>query len=220
MTLLLEYLLAPENFTFALAGGLLALVAVAQILSFLFGFAPLSGLDDWLGGELSFEPGATPTFGEVLLSFLGVGKVPVVFSFLLLLFGYASVGYGLQWVVGTTSGALWPAWLASPIAFVLTLPILRVGNALLERALPMDESSAVSEASYVGKLAVITLGRVTYERSAEARLEDDHGKTHYVQVVADVAGEVFDAGEEVVIVGRRGSAFTVVRGPAALLLEE
>ena len=45
---MLDYLFAPENVTFALAAGLLTLIGVLQVLSFLFGFAPLSGVDDWL----------------------------------------------------------------------------------------------------------------------------------------------------------------------------
>lgn len=217
---MLDYLLAPENITFALAAGLLALVSVLQIVSFGLGLEPLSGLDDWLGTELALDMDHPPTFGEALLSLLGVGKVPVVFSFLLFLFGYASVGYGLQWGVAVSWGALWPVWLASPVAFVVTLPLVRWGNGVLAKVVPMDETTAVSENTFVGKLAVITVGTMTHARSAEVRLEDEHGRTHYVQAVSDTEGETFRAGEEVVIVGRRGSEFTVVRGPAALLLEE
>lgn len=214
---MLDYLFAPENVTFALAAGLLTLIGVLQVLSFLFGFAPLSGVDDWLDG-LSLDSG--PTFGEALLSLIGVGKVPVIFSLLLSLFTFACLGYGLQWVVGTFGSSLWPAWLASLVAFVLSLPVLRGGNEVLGKLIPQDESWAVSEESFVGKLAVITLGTVTYQRSAEAKLEDEHGRTQYVQVVSDLEGESFRAGEEVVIVGRRGSEFTVVRGPYALSFRE
>lgn len=219
-SLVLDYLLASQNLPFAVAAGLLGLIGTLQVVSFAVGWAPLAGLDDWLGGEMSFDLDHAPTFGEAFLSILGMGKVPVIFSFLFFLFAFTSCGYGLQWVVGTASGELWPAWLAGPLAFVGSLPVLRVGNAVLAAVVPLDESQAVSEASFVGKLAVITLGTVTHERSAEARLQDDHGRAHYVQVVADAAGESFRAGEEVVIVGQRGSLFTVVRGPAALLLEE
>lgn len=218
--LVLDYLLAPENVTFALAAGLLAVISVLQVASFLLGFAPLSGVDDWLGGDLDLSVDHTPTFGEALLSLIGVGKVPVVFSFLFFLFAYACIGYGLQWVIGALGFGLWPAWLASLAAFVVSLPVLRGGNEVLGKLIPGDESLAVSEATFIGKLAVVTLGTATYRRSAEAKLEDDHGRTQYVQVVSDLEEESFRAGEEVVIVGKRGSEFTVVRGPAALLLEE
>lgn len=214
---MIGYLLAPENVTFALAAGLLALMGVVQVLSFLFGFEPMSGVDDWLDG---LGGDAAPTFGEAFLSLIGVGKVPVIFSLLLFLFSYACVGYGVQWVVGSLGSSLWPAWLASPVAFVISLPVLRGGNEVLAKLFPRDESYAVSEESFIGKLAVITIGTVTCERSAEAKLEDEHGRTQYVQVVADGEGESFGAGEEVVIVGKRGSAFTVVRGPYALSLKE
>lgn len=217
---MLDYLLASQNLPFAVAGGLLGLIGVLQVISFALGWAPLAGLDDWLGGDLSLDLDHAPTFGEAFLSILGVGKVPVVFSFLFFLFAFTSLGYGLQWVVGTASGELWPAWLAGPLALGGSLPVLRVGNGLLAKVVPLDESQAVSDTTFVGKLAVITLGTVTHERSAEARLQDDLGRTHYVQVVADTAGETFRGGEEVIIVGQRGSLFTVVRGPAALLLEE
>ncbi|NLE84807.1 MAG: YqiJ family protein [Myxococcales bacterium] len=217
---MLDYFLAPENVPFAVVAGLFGLMSVLQIVSFILGLEALSGLDDWLSAELSFDVDHVPTFGEALLSLLGIGKVPAAFSILFFLFGFASVGYGLQWGVATLSGSLWPSWLAGPVAFVFTLPLLRAANGVLAKVVPMDESFAVSENTFVGKLAVVTIGTMTHERSAEVRLEDEHGRHHYVQAVADAAGETFRAGDEVVIVGRQGSVFTVVRGPAALLLEE
>lgn len=217
---MLDYFLAPENVPFAIVAGLFGLLSALQIVSFFLGLQALSGLDDWLSTELSFDVDHVPTFGEALLSVLGLGKVPAAFSLLFFLFGYASAGYGLQWGVAAIAGSPWPAWLAGSVAFVLTLPLLRVANELLAKVVPMDESYAVSENSFVGKLAVVTIGTMTHERSAEVRLEDEHGRRHYVQAVADTAGETFRGGDEVVIVGRQGSVFSVVRGPTALLLEE
>lgn len=238
---MLAYLLAPENFTFAIALGLLCVIGGVQAVSLILGAEVFGFLQNWVGhigdhghlpgdvgqgvhvdvghggGELSLDH-HTPSFGEAALSLLGVGKVPFIFTFLTFLFGYSCIGYNLQWLIGSLSGSLWPFWLASLAAFALNLPVLRLGNEALARVIPRDESYAVSEESFVGKLAVIVIGTVTFERSSEAKLTDDHGRTHYVQVVADEPSESFSQGAEVVLVGKRGSLFTVV-GTRGLLSE-
>lgn len=231
---MLAYLLAPENITFAIALGLLATLGAIQAVSLLLGAEVFGFLQSWVG-QLG-EPGHggahvdvghggdvsvshhTPSFGEAVLSLLGVGKVPFIFTFLSFLFVYACIGYNVQWVVGSASGTLWPLWLASLVAFALSLPVLRLVNEVLGRVVPRDESYAVSEDSFIGKLAVVTIGTVTFERTSEAKLTDEFGRTHYVQVVSDEAGQSFREGTEVVLVGRRGSFFTVV-GTGGLLSE-
>jgi hypothetical protein len=210
----LSHLWAPENAPFAWALGIFLGVGILQVIAFFLGAHLFSALDHALpGADLDLDAGpdpALPGFLESASSVLGLGKVPIVISVLILLFAFAFVGYNLQLVLSLTPvGALAPG-VAAAVSFVGSLPLLRLGNEVIARILPQEESLAVSEASFIGKIAVITLGTVTRERSSEARLLDEHGRTHYVHVVADEPGAEFHAGEEVILVGRDGPRFLVV----------
>ena len=108
--------------------------------------------------------------------------------------------------------------LASGASFAATMPCLRVGNSILEKVLPKDESSVVSVKSFVGRIATVMIGTVTNERSAEAKVIGPNGKPHYIQVVADNEGKTFKQGDHVLIVGRRSeSVFTVIENKNPLL---
>ncbi len=246
---MLSYLLLPENVTFALALGLLLILGSIQLVSFLVGTELFGSLDDAFGGhggpDIDLDGDvdvhasldgdvaadgntalaeaahhAAPTLGESLVSLLGLGKVPFIFSFLFFLFAYSAFGYNAQLLLIDLGLGPAPVWLGSLGAFVMSLPLLRAGNELMARVIPKDETTAVSEQTFVGKLARLTIGTATHARFTEARLEDEHGHTHLVQVFADEEGQSFTAGDQVVIVGRRGNQFTVVGAPAALRLEE
>jgi hypothetical protein len=82
---------------------------------------------------------------------------------------------------------------------------------------PRDETTAVSEDSLVGRVAVITLGVASSAAPAEGRVRDEHGQTHYVMVEPDIAGESFSAGSEVLLVKRAGARFFGIRNPSPAL---
>lgn len=210
-----SHFLAPENVVFAWALGLLVVLGTLQLVLFLFGLG-LSSLFDHVLPDLHFDADA-PSGLESILSLLGLGKVPLAVSLLLFLFLFSFVGYNLQLVLAATPLGALSALPAAGAAFVTTLPLLRLATDGVARVIPRDETLAVSEKTFVGRIARITLGTVTRERSSEARLEDDHGHAHYVQVIAEDDGDSFEAGDEVIIVRQEGSRFTVVRGPQTLL---
>ena len=102
-------------------------------------------------------------------------------------------------------------------AFVLAMPVVRGVGGLFARLVPRDETTAVSEDSLVGRVAVITVGVASGNAPAEGRVRDEHGQTHYVMVEPDIAGESFPAGTEVLLVKRAGAKFFGIRNPSAAL---
>ncbi|MFP4283440.1 MAG: OB-fold-containig protein, partial [Opitutales bacterium] len=131
-------------------------------------------------------------------------------SFAVFLFAFGAVGLLGQYALAEAGLSLLPLALASPLAFLLALPLVRWSNTGLARILPRDESAAVSDETFIGRVATITIGRVTSERQSEARLTGPKGRVHYIQVVADDEGAAFQQGDEVLVVGRRGTLFTVI----------
>ena len=219
-----EELLNPQNVLFTVALGLFLLIFLIQLLGVLSGFEVFGFLDNLLpnadmGVDADLDlPDVNPGFLDSVMSMLKLGRVPFVFTFILFLLLFSLIGLYAQLAL-VHCGLPRLHWLiASPAAFVVTLPLLRLGNGILEKVLPKDETAAISSDTFIGRIATITIGSVTHERHSEARLLGPDGKTHYVQVVADNEGMSFRKGDAVLIVGRRGEGlFTVIENNNPLL---
>jgi len=142
---------------------------------------------------------------------LNLGRVPFIVSLIAFLFLFSFVGFKLQALIAWfADGHSLPAYAAAPVAFIVSLLPLKWANAILGRILPHDETMAVSRDTYIGRVAVITIGECTYDRAAEVKLRGPLGRTHYVMAIADVEDGSFKQGDTVLIVGRRGEKFTVI----------
>lgn len=223
---MIEHLLAPENFLFLISLGLFLLIFLVQLLSVVLGMEPFGFMDSLLPDvDLDIDTDlnlgdASAGFVDSVMSMLKLGKVPFVFTFILFLFFFSLVGlYGQLALQEIGIGPLnW--FLASSISFIVTMPLLRVGNGVLEKVLPQDETAAISADTFVGRIATVLIGTVTDERSAEAKVVGPEGKTHYIQVIADNEGKTFKQGDSVLIVSRRSdSVFAVIENKNPLLEE-
>lgn len=73
-----------------------------------------------------------------------------------------------------------------------------------------DDSTAVHSDSFVGKTATVVIGQTTKGKPTQAKLKDQHGQTHYVLIEPHREEDTLNAGDEVVIVDRRGNLFEVM----------
>ena len=106
-----------------------------------------------------------------------------------------------------------PGPIAAPAVAIAILPMLRVLNGALARAMPHDETEAVSRASFAGRSAIVTLGPVSAERPGQARLRDRYGQAHHVMIVPDVDTDEFAPGEHVLLVRQSGARWRVIAEP-------
>ncbi len=227
---------AAENLPFAVALGIFFLIGLVQTVSLFTGISLFGWIDDLLPdfdsvggvdlpGELTvdadFEAETGPGDGgeaswvAEIFAWMNFGKVPFIISFLLFLFLFSCIGYNGQLFLSESGLGLLPAGVAAPMAFAVSLFPLKWGNALLGKILPKDETSAISSGSYIGRIATITIGEATCERSAEAKLKGPLNRTHYVMVRAAEANARFGRGESVLLVGKEKGTFTciAVRNP-------
>lgn len=221
---MIENFTAPENVVFAITFSIFLLIGLVQLASFLMGLETFSFLDDLIpdvGLDVDGEGLAadlSPTVLDSILSMLKIGRVPLIFTIVLFLFLFSFFGYNMQQILHSAGIGRLPALIAAPVAFVITLPFLRLGNGILAKTLPRDETAAISSATFIGRIAVITLGKATHKRQTEAKLVGPDGKTYYIQVVADVAGAEFSRGDHVLVVGKRGEGiFTAIQNTNPLL---
>jgi hypothetical protein len=148
---------------------------------------------------------------SALLSWLHVGRVPLLILLVFFLFSFGLMGLALQSASANLLGRMLPSWLAAVLVLPLTLPLVRVFGRIFGRIIPRDETTAVPRSSFVGLVAVVTLGTARRGAPAEAKLRDRHGQTQYVMIEPDDENDAFVAGTSVILVGQNGAFFRATR---------
>lgn len=197
-----EFWLADDNLAFAGAGFLLLGLMLVQLT----GAADMApDLDADMDGDVS-------GFGmaDGLLSFLGLGRLPLMIWLALLLLCFMLLGYGGQQILFGATGALLTGWIAAPLAALAALALTAVLARPLGRIMPRDETTAVSIDSLVGRFAWMESGTARSGSPARAKVKDAHGHPHFVMVEPDNDGQVFTPGEKLLLVRRENDLFKAI----------
>ncbi|MEH8017278.1 YqiJ family protein [Rheinheimera muenzenbergensis] len=222
---MLSLMLASENMAFSIALVLMLMIALLEGIAALFGAGVSSALDSLLP-ESDISPHAevgqidTDTALSRFLGWLRIGEVPLLMLLVVFLLSFGLLGLLLQGMLHSMLGVLAPGWLAVPVVLALSLPLVRLGGGVLQAIMPRDETSAVSEDSLIGRIAVITLGTARVGYPAEAKVRDQHGYSHYVQLEPDNAADEFNQGNEVLLLSRQGAVYKAILNPNPHLSEQ
>jgi len=228
-----DFFLNPQNLPFTVSLGIMLGIGLLEIVTALAGFGasdmldsvlPDMDIDADLDADISFDADADidadgSNLGEIgsasalsrLWGWVNVGGVPLLILIIIFLFGFGMTGLVIQSVAQKIIGTLLPGLAASALTFFPSLFFVRTGSRLISHIIPKDETDAVSESSFVGRVAVITVGTAKKGSPAQAKLKDQHGTTHYVMVEPDKDEDIFEAGSEVLIVTQTGAIFRVIR---------
>ncbi len=217
---MLELLLAPQNMPFSIALGLMIGIGLLEGVSTVIGLG-LGELLDGLVPDVNLPDvevdGAAEMSSPALISrFLGwvrVKQVPMIMVLVVFLAAFSLSGFAVQSVVRGFLPFYLPWYAAIVPAILLSLPCVRGVSSVLARFVVKDETSAVSKATFLGKIATITIGTARRGMPAEAKLTDTFGQVHYVMVEPDIEGEEFPQHTNVLIVNMRGSTFGAIRNP-------
>ncbi len=228
-----DFLLAGGNLPFVVSILLMLLIAMVEGVGSLLG-AGISGFLDSLIPDLDLDldidadldvdlhaPEVLEPSGLTkLLGWLRIGQVPALMLLIIFLTTFGLLGLCLQSAVQKVFGSLLPALLAVvPVLFV-SLPIVRVLGGWLGHIMPQDETYAVAEEEFIGRTALITIGKATPGKPTSARLIDQHGTVHYVMVEPDEEGVVFETGQTVILVRQNGSVFQAIKNTSEALQNE
>ena len=230
---MIELLSASENLPFAVALGLMLLIGLFEGVGLLLG-ATLSGLIDHALPDFDFDLDADTHLDTELgtdvahslpggltgvMGWLRLGKVPLLAWVAIFLTGFGIAGLSVQTMAASMIGRFLPALIAAIPAVLITLPFTRGVAGVMARVMPKDETSAVAEESFIGRIAVVTLGVARAGQPAQAKLKDQHGQTHYVMVLPDNEGVELPTGTAVLLVRRQGATFLAIKNPEPSLVE-
>lgn len=202
----------PDLAPFTVALLVMGLILLAELAGALFG-APVSELLENDSPEASADPGAL----SGLLSWLYVGRAPLLILLAAFLTGFGIAGLVLQTAIkAVVGGYLW-GWLAAIPAFAAALPVTRLVGGFFSRFFKREESDAASRAGFIGRVAVVLRGEARRGFPAEAKLRDLQGASHYILVEPDEDDAVFPAGCEVLLVEQAGAVFRAIVNPSRAL---
>jgi hypothetical protein len=224
---MIDFFLSPANIPFVISLGVMLAFTLIEIVSTSVGLG-LSELVDSLLPEfdadidLDIEADADVSGIDSpgdslsrLLAWFRIGEVPVVMLLIIFLTSFGLSGLILQYIMFSVTGMYIPAVIAAVPAFLASIPAIRFLGGLLGKYMPKDETYVVSEKSFIGMVATITLGQATVGKPAQAKLKDRHGQTHYLMVEPANHDESFPAGETGLIVSQQGSLFKIIRADNA-----
>lgn len=152
------------------------------------------------------------------LGWLRIGKVPFLIILIIFLTSFGLTGLFIQSILLNALGFMLPGLIASVITLIVVLPVVRFLTGIIARIIPKDETSAVSEKSFIGRVAVITLGKAVQGNPAQAKLKDEFGTTHYFMVEPDLPDTEFNQGESILIVKQTRSGFKAIRNSNPVLM--
>lgn len=208
---MLDLLTAPENLAFTVALFVMVLIALLEGFAVMIGAGLNATLEAILPGTTMHLDTDVPAGNGLtrVLGWMRVGEVPALIVLITLLTSFGLCGLSMQSMLKSLFGAPIPGALAWAPALLGALPITRVFTGVLSRALPRDQTEAVSRDSFVGITAVITTGDARTGHAAQARFNDRFGNTHYALVEPVHENLAFEQGTTVVIIKRDGSRYLV-----------
>ncbi|STY93272.1 YqiJ family protein [Moraxella bovis] len=219
---MLDLIFAPQNFIFGVAITLMFLLFILEIVALMIG-----GANDWVDGLLPDELNAHAEVGVDVadagiavrfLSWLYVGKVPVLMLLVLFLAIFGLLGFFIQGILFNLAGFYLPSLIAIIVVWALSLPTLRVFAKGLYKILPKDETTAINQSELIGRVGVITIGTASIDKKAEVKVKDTHNQTHYVMVFSD-NDEILNQGDFVLLVSYDGVNFRGIRNTNGVLVD-
>lgn len=228
-----DFITSAQNLPFTVAIGVMIGLALLELLLLMVGGSLLGLFDDVAleGPDVDLDLNADGIEGgsgdaaaagdgfSRILGWFAVGQVPLLVVIVAFLTIFGLTGLILQSLWQGVSGLLLPASLASIPALIVGTSTTRWVAFGLARLIPSTETSVVSTDSFVGRVAVITLGSARVGQPAQAKLKDEHGQTHYLMVEPDREQVVFQEGEHVLLVARADGVFKGILGDSKALMD-
>jgi Protein of unknown function (DUF1449) len=211
MSALSDILLAPDVRPFAVAAAIMAVLGGIELLTTLVGFS----ISELLGKDVAIEADSHNGLGGLLL-WINAGRLPLLIL-IILAFGVFSIeGFLLQGIAHAVGTAV-PVAIATFVAIAGSIPVIRTTSRGIARIIPRDETYAVSDADFVGKVAMVSVGPLDQGLPGRVRLKDVFGNWHTVSARASRDSPALAVGTSVLLVDRDARSFIAISAPADLI---
>ena len=211
MSAMSDILLAPDVRPFAVAAAIMAVLGGIELLSMLVGFS----IGELVGHDVPVDADSHSGIGGLFL-WINAGRVPLLILIILALGVFSIEGFLLQGIAHALGAAV-PVFIAALAAGAGSIPVIRSTSRGISRIIPRDESYAVSDADFVGKVAMVSVGPLDQGLPGRVRLKDVFGNWHTVPARASLDSEALAVGASVLLVDRDAKSFIAIAAPADLI---
>jgi hypothetical protein len=208
-----DILLAPEVRPFAVAAAIMVALGGIEVLTTMVGLS----ISELIGHDVSLEADHHGGLGGLFL-WINAGRLPLVILLILVL-GVFSIGGFLLQGVAHVLGFVIPVSIAVLAAVAGSVPIVRTTSRGLARIIPRDETYAVNDADFVGKIATVVVGPLDQGLPGRVRLKDVFGNWHTVSARASHDSQDLAVGASVLLVDRDTRGFIAIAAPADLIAQ-
>lgn len=210
---MIEFILADINVGFAIALSAVLALAILEGVGMLIGLSMMNLLDHISPIDLDIDMDADISTGGLtpLLGWLCLNRLPLLIWLVLFLTSFGMIGYTVNYISLHSFSANLPTFLTYIFSLVAALYLTHLIGAPLSRLLPKNESSAISNNSFKGLIATITIGTAKKDSPAEASLQDNFNQKHYVLVTPDNENEEFSQGQQVVLVEKTEKTWLAIK---------
>jgi membrane protein implicated in regulation of membrane protease activity len=210
MSAVTDILLAPDVRPFAIAAAIMAALGGLEVLTMIVGFS----ISELIGADFALDAEHDSAIGGLFL-WINAGRVPLLILVILALGIFAIAGFFLQGIAHIAGSAI-PVTLAALLAAALSLPVVRVTSRGIARIIPRDETYAVNDADFVGKVAEVAIGPLDQGLPGRVRLKDVFGNWHSVPARASTDSTPLPVGASVLLVDRDSKSFIAISAPEDL----
>jgi hypothetical protein len=213
MSAISDILLAPDVRPFAIAAAIMLTLGVIELLTTLTGF-PFGSV---LGSDASLDADGHHGLDGLFL-WINAGRLPLLMLIILAL-GIFSIGGFLLQGIAHSIGTAVPVTVAALVAAAGSIPVIRTTSRGLARIIPRDETYAVSDAEFVGKVALVSVGPLDQGLPGKVRLKDVFGNWHTLNARASADSTELPVGASVLLVDRDAKSFIAISAPADLIAQ-
>lgn len=195
---------AAETIPFGVAMVVMLGLAFLEIIGFLIAMSPSDWVDHMVFPDLHVDGGA-----DGVLGWLHIGKVPTLILLILFLTCFSVTGYLVQMLSQSLLHAYLPAIVAVVPALLGAVVSVHLFGGWISRIIPRDESSAISETTFIGKLVTVTAASSFSGVASQARFRDSDGRTYFMLVEPEQEGLNLQDGMQVLVVQKIGPVYRV-----------
>jgi hypothetical protein len=208
-----DILLAPDVRPFAVAAAIMVALGGIELLTTLVGFS----VSQLVGLDASVEADSHHGLDGLFL-WINAGRLPLLILIILALGVFSIEGFLLQGIAHSIGAAV-PVVIAALAAAAGSIPVIRATSRGLARIIPRDETYAVSDADFIGKVALVSVGPLDQGLPGRVRLKDVFGNWHTVAARASPDSTALPVGASVLLVDRDAKSFIAISAPADLIAQ-
>ena len=198
-----EFLFADFNLAFGVAICFVVLLALIEGLGLIIGLSLMNVLDQFTPVDLDCDIDVSSGGLTSVLGWLCINRMPLLVWLVITLSSFGLAGYALNYLSIISLNFVFPAFVVTILAVIFAIYFTKLVAKPLAKILPKNESSALSNHSFVGLAGKITVGKASFENPAEAVIHDSYQQKHYVLVAPESPNEVFLAGSDIVLIEKQ-----------------